>query len=113
MQIHNGVIAALVSVNGGIRVQADYKVVALLLGDFQEVQVPYVEEVECSRHVHDLVARLWRLTVAELYNFLRGRQELRAAGPRISCGSILAHALARLSINAVFAITLPEVLPRH
>lgn len=106
-------IAALVSVNSGIRVQSDYKVIALFLGDFQKVQVPDVEEIERPRHVYDLVARLWRLAVAELYDFLRGWQKLRAACPWISRGSILTHALARLSIDAVLAVTLFEMLPRH
>lgn len=113
VQIHNGMIAALVSVNGGIRVQADYKIVAFLLGDFQKVQVSYVEEIKRPRYVHNLVARLRRLAVAELYNFLRGRQELRAASPRISRGSILTHPLTWLSVDAIFTVTLSKMLSRH
>jgi len=113
MKVHNGMIAALVSVNGWIRVQSDYEIVALLLSDFQEVQVSYMEEIECACHVYNLIIWLRTLAVAELYYFLRGRQKLRTASPWTPSSSILTHALARFSINAVFVVTLSKVLSRH
>lgn len=73
VKVHNGMIAVLVSVNSWIRVQSDYEIVALLLSDFQKVQVPHMEKIERARHVHNLVVRLWTFAVAELNYFLRGR----------------------------------------
>lgn len=93
--------------------QTDNEVVSLLLGDLQEIQVSHVEEIERACYVHYLIARLRTLAVTELYDFLRSRQELRTAGPRTPGGSILTHALARLSVNAVFVVTLPKMLSRH
>lgn len=113
MKIHDRMIAAFISINGGIGMQTDNEVVSLLLGDFQEIQVPHVEEIECTCHVHDFITRLWTLAVAELYDFLCGRQKLRTAGPRTPGGSILTHALTRLSVDAVFVVTLSKVLPCH
>lgn len=106
-------VAALVPVDGRVRVQADYEVVTLPLGDLEEVQVADVEEIERACHVNDLVARLRALAVAELYDLLRGRQELRAAGPWTPRASVLAHAFARFPVDAVLIVALAKVLPRH
>lgn len=75
--------------------------------------MPHVEEIERTCYVHNVITRLRTLAIAELYDFLCGRQKLRTAGPRTPGGSILTHALARLSVNAVFIVTLSKVLSCH
>lgn len=58
VQVHDGVVAALVAVDDGIRVQSHDQEVSLRRRRLQEVQVPHVEHVERSGNVHYFIARL-------------------------------------------------------
>ena len=81
VEVHDGVVVALVSVDRGVRVQANDEVVALGRHPLEEVEVADVKEVEGAGDVHDAVRRLGHARVGELEDLLRGRQELRDAGP--------------------------------
>jgi hypothetical protein len=58
VEIHDGVVAALVAVDDRVRVQTYDQEVTLCARLLQEVQVAHVEQVEGARHVHDSIARL-------------------------------------------------------
>lgn len=63
MQVHDRVVAALVAVDDGVRVQSHNQEVSLRRRRLQKVQVPHMEHVERSRHIHYFIARLkqWKI----------------------------------------------------
>ncbi len=82
VQVHDGIVGALVLVDDGIGVQADDEVVAQGTRLLQKVQVADVEQVEGAGHVDDAVARRRLLAFAELDDPPRRRQKLRQPRPR-------------------------------
>lgn len=82
MQIHNGVVAATVPIHVFVRVESDDDVVALFCDLLQEVHVTHVKEIEGPGHVNDAVIWFRLLSLCELDDLLRRRQELTDAGIR-------------------------------
>jgi hypothetical protein len=89
VEVHDRVVAALVSVHDGICVESHDQVVAELLRLLQEVQVSNVEQIESSSTVNDLVALRRRFSVTELDDLLRCWQELARSGPWRALGSVV------------------------
>jgi len=58
MKIHDGIVAALVSVHYWICVQSNNQVVSFCSGLLKEIQMSNMKEIKCSSHIDDLVINL-------------------------------------------------------
>lgn len=69
VQIHNGIVAALVGVHHGICVQANNQIVTQFLSLFQKVQVTHMEEIEGASHINLQIPTIMNYT---LYTYNEG-----------------------------------------
>lgn len=82
MQVHDGIVVALVSIDHRICVEANNQVVTQLGHLLQKVQVSNVEQVKGTGHVDNLVTGLGLSAVGELEDLLGGWNELGHPSPR-------------------------------
>ena len=61
MEIHDGIVGALVSVHYRICVQSNNQVVSFCSGLFKEIQMSNMKQIKRSSHIDDLVISLWKI----------------------------------------------------